>query len=601
MQNYYSSVSANSVTTVSRKPPPPQPVRSVVVSARSELSRGVVWAALLTTASVVIAPYVLRGYTVGHDTAFHMSWWLEMAGLFRQGIIHARWAPLAYYGYGEAAFIFYPPLSLYAGGLLMLLLPLQLALGAYVWLVALASGFSFFYLCRHFFRPRAALAGAVAYVLNPYFLLEVHARCSLAELLVSALLPLFLLAVYRLDQAGARGIALAASLFAAIALSNAPLTVISAYAAVAFLLGLILGRRAAIWSFAKLGGAIALGAGLAAFFLLPARTEKAWVVASVHPIVPPAVQLVPLAIPRGHFAWALASVEFGQILFCLVMILLCRRLLPRDIYWALLAMFAVATLMVLPFSAAIWRTAPALVYVQFPWRWLGPMGLALSFFIAAGVQQTKLGWWWAAAAWAAGLVTLAAFTIMIDLPAKDLLAALENSITQGRGYLAWPFVLPREVKIDRFGVPYDLTPGEPAVVQVGADEAAGSVAGQAISPGEAASARITMGGWSAEHREFSVDAVQSAWIRVRLFWFPGWSAFVNGTKIDAVTTNSRGALLLHVPAGHNDVKLVYRGTRDQTAGLAISAFCFALLFWMLRKGSSGTTRGVARQPALSTC
>ncbi len=171
----------------------PQPARFGAAAA-SEPSRGMVWTVLLSAASMVIAPYVLRGYTVGHDTGFHMSWWLEMADLFRQGIIHARWAPLAYYGYGEAAFVFYPPLSLYAGGLLTLLLPFRLALGAYVWLVALASGFSFFHLCRHFFSPRAALAGAVAYVLNPYFLLEVHARCSLAELLVSALLPIFLLA-----------------------------------------------------------------------------------------------------------------------------------------------------------------------------------------------------------------------------------------------------------------------------------------------------------------------------------------------------------------------------------------------------------------------
>lgn len=560
-----------------------------------------VWTVLLSAASMVIAPYVLRGYTVGHDTGFHMSWWLEMAGLFRQGIIHARWAPLAYYGYGEAAFVFYPPLSLYAGGLLTLLLPFRLALGAYVWLVTSASGFSFFHLCRHFFSPRAALAGAVAYVLNPYFLLEVHARCSLAELLVSALLPVFLLAVYRLDEPDARGIAMAALLFAAIALSNAPLMVISAYAAVAFMLGLMLGRQPAIRPFAKLGAAIALGAGLAAFFLLPAGTEKAWVVASVHPIVPPGVQLVPLALPKGHFAWALASVEFGQILFCLVAILLCRRMKPRDVYWAFTGMFAVATVMVLPFSAAIWRTAPALVYVQFPWRWLGPMGLALSFFIAAGVQQARQGWRLAAAAWAAGLVTLAAFTIMIDLPAKGLLSSLEKSITQGRGYLAWPFVLPRDVKIDRFGVPYDLTPGEPAVVQVGADEAAGKVAGQAISAKESGGARIAMIRWSAERREFSVDAAQPAWIRVRLFWFRGWSAYVNGREIDAVTTNSRGALLLHVPAGHSDVKLVYGGTRDQTAGLAISAICLALLFWMLRKGSLGSTLGVARRQTLSTC
>ena len=123
-----------------------EPVR-VVRSARSD---AVVWASLLAAATLVIAPYLIRGYTVGHDTGIHMGWWLEMARLFREGVFHPRWAPLAYYGYGEPAFLFYPPLSLYIGGLLTLLLPFRLALGVYVWVVAVLAGFSFYHLCRHF-------------------------------------------------------------------------------------------------------------------------------------------------------------------------------------------------------------------------------------------------------------------------------------------------------------------------------------------------------------------------------------------------------------------------------------------------------------------
>lgn len=556
-----------------------------VCVARSTPSDAAVWASLLTAATVVIAPYLIRGYTVGHDTGIHMSWWLEMARLFREGVLHPRWAPWAYYGYGEPAFLFYPPLSLYIGGLLTLLLPFRLALGVYVWVVAVLAGFSFFHLCRHFFDRRAALLGALVYVLNPYHLLEIHARCSLAELLVSVWFPLLLLAICRFNEPGTRRIAIAAACFAAIVLTNVPLTVISGYGALAFALALMLARKSGIQSMVKFALAIALGAGVAAFFLVPAWAEKPWVVASVHAVVPPAAQMVPLGMPHGHFGWALAVVEFGQIILGCIAWMFCRRMKSRDAFWAFSALFLLSVLMVLPLSAALWRSAPALVYVQFPWRWLGPMGLALSFFIAAIVQQFRNGFLFAASVCMLGLVTVAAFTVMIDLKADSLLASLQNSISAGRGYLAWAYVLPRDVKIDQFGVPYYLTPGEALILAVGAEEATGAISsGDVAAPSSGANApRIAITRWSSEARDFVVDTPEPAWIRVRLFWFPGWIAHVNGKKLDAVTTNARGALLLHLPSGQNHVQLVYRGTRDQKVGIVISFACLILFVGMLRK------------------
>jgi 6-pyruvoyl-tetrahydropterin synthase related domain len=549
-------------------------------------SSKIVRATMLAAATLVVAPYLLRGYTVGHDTGFHMSWWLEMSSLFRQGILHPRWAALAYYGYGEPAFLFYPPLSLYLGGVLTLLLPLRLALGVYVWAVALLAGFSFYYLCRHFFDRRAALAGAVVYVLNPYHLLEVHARCSLAELLVSVTLPLLLLAAYRVSEPGGCRIAAVAIIFAAISLTNVPLTVVSAYGASAFVLALILTRKSRIGLLTRFAVAIALGGGLAAFFLIPAWFEKPWVVASVHSVVPPAAHFVRLsALHDGHFGWALAGVEGAQIVLGCVALILCRRMKQRDVFWAFSALFAVSVVMVLPASAAIWRTAPALVYVQFPWRWLGPMGLALSFFIAAGVQHSRRAVLFAAGVCALGLVTLAAFTAMIDLKADGLMSSLKNSISAGRGYLAWPFVLPRNVKIDELGIPYYLKPGEPRVLAVGPEATDPSLPQHSVTPPAAPAGvpNIAITRWSAEARDFDVDTSQPTWIRARLFWYPGWFAYIDGNPINPVATDGRGAPLLRVPSGHSHVQLLYRGTRDQTVGMVISAVCLVLLLWMLRK------------------
>ena len=545
-----------------------------------------VCAGILGAATIVIAPFLLRGYTAGHDTVFHVASWLDIARQFREGIVHPRWAELAYYGYGEPAFIFYPPLSLYLGAALTSLLPFPVVVGAYVWLVLVAAGFSFYYLCRQFFDGRASLLGAVVYVLNPYHLLEVHARWSLAELLVSASLPLLLLAIYRLSGPGRRRIAMAALLFAVVALTNVPLAVVAGYCALAFVVALMVVRKSGIGPVVKFAAAMVLGSGLAGFFLLPAWFEKGWVLSAVHALVPPAAQFVRLTTrPYDHFGWALAGVEVGQIVLGCLAWALCRRTRPRDAFWAFTAVFAASVLMVLPISAVIWRTAPALFYVQFPWRWLGPMGLALSFFIAAAVQQSGKGMVLAAGVCALGLATLAVFTVLINTRADVMLASLKKSVSEGVGYLGTPYFLPRDIQINDIGIPLQLTHGDPLVSEVGPE-----VANPALPQDESSavpaqgSSRIAITRWSANAREVTVEAAQPVRLRFRLFRYPGWNGYVDGKLIDTATTDARGAVVVAVPSGRSQVSLVYQGTKDQMWGIVVSVICAAVWLWMFFSG-----------------
>jgi uncharacterized membrane protein len=534
---------------------------------------------ILAAATLVIAPWLLRGYTAGHDTPFHINWWLEFSKHFQDGSFHPKWAELAYRGYGEPAFIFYPPLSLYLGGALTSLLPFRLVLGAYVWLVMALAGFSFYHLCREFFDARAALLGAVVYVLNPYHLLEVHARCSMAELLVSAVLPLLLLVLYRLDGARRRGMAVAAVLFALVALSNIPLTVVTGYSAFAFVIALTRARRSGVAPLMRLVAAGALGAGLAAFLLLPAWYEKRWVLASVHAVAPPEAHLVRLGALGSHWEWALAGVEVGLIVLGIAAWALCRRMRPRDAYWAFTALFLTSMVMVLPVSAVIWHFAPALVYVQFPFRWLGVMGLAMCFFAAAAAQQSAKGLVFAGGVAALAMVTLAAFSALINTRADVMLPSLKRQFAEGRGYLGWPFVLPRDVKVDESGIPLHLTAGEPLVTEVSLQDAS------QVGPGQAASRNVVTR-WTAEAREVEVEATQPVGIRFRLFRYPGWSAYLDG-KPGEMRSDAREAIVVQAPAGHSRVTLRYEETADQMWGTVVSAFSAVVLLWMVcRKGAS---------------
>ncbi len=456
------------------------------------------------------------------------------------------------------------------------------------WLQASVS----IYLCRQFFDGRASLLGAVVYVLNPYHLLEVHARWSQAELLVSASLPLLLLAIYRLSEPGRRRIAMAALLFAIVALTNVPLAVVAGYGALAFAVVLMVVRKSEIGLVVKFSAAMVLGSGLAGFFLLPAWFEKGWVLSAVHPLVPPAAQFVRLTTrPYDHFGWALAGVEVGQIVLGCLAWALCRRARPRDAFWAFSAIFAASVLMVLPISAILWRTGPALFYVQFPWRWLGPMGLALSFFIAAAVQQSGKGMVLAAAVCALALATLAVFTVLINTRADVMLASLKKSVSEGIGYLGTPYFLPRDIKINEIGIPLQLTHGDPLVSELGPELARSERPEDEASTTPAqGTAQIAITRWSANAREVTVEASQPSWIRFRLFRYPGWNAYLDGRPIDTVTTDARGAVVVPVPSGRSQVSLVYKGTKDQMWGIVVSAFCLAVWLWMFFTGKSKEPR-----------
>ena len=70
---------------------------------------------------------------------------------------------------------------------------------------------------------------------------------------------------------------------------------------------------------------------------------------------------------------------------------------------------------------------------------------------------------------------------------------------------------------------------------------------------------------------------------------------MNGKTLDAVTTNARGALLLHLPSGQNHVQLVYRGTRDQKVGMAITFVSLILFVGMLRKRHDARMSSIAAE------
>src|SRR5262245_56086940 len=86
-------------------------------------------------------PFLLVGIRGGHDFAFHTDTWLDFAA---HHSILPLWSVGASRGFGDARFIFYPPVSWLIGGNLCKILPAPVVPGIFVLLCLSIAGVSMY-------------------------------------------------------------------------------------------------------------------------------------------------------------------------------------------------------------------------------------------------------------------------------------------------------------------------------------------------------------------------------------------------------------------------------------------------------------------------
>ena len=135
------------------------------------------------------------------------------------------------------------------------------------------------------------------------------------------------------------------------------------------------------------GLGMATGFGLAAFYILPAAWEQRW----VQITRPSPIRCVPnetffsRAWRSGicFFNWKVSAVALVVILavaIAAVFVSRRRRENPGSVVGASRARRCRKFLM-FPASAIFWRLLPKLQFLQFPWRWLGPLDFVSRSFL----------------------------------------------------------------------------------------------------------------------------------------------------------------------------------------------------------------------------
>ena len=535
-------------------------------------------------ALAILAPFFWLGTASGHDIQFHISSWLDAAGQWKEGILFPRWTEWANYGFGEPRFIFYPPFSWMLGAGLGSVLPWTWIPPVFVFTVQTFAGISAFVFFRRITLPFAsALLGAAAYAANPYALLVIYARSDYAELLATAFYPLFFLYALRIcaflesDSEPRKDIFWCGILFACVWLSNAPAGVLASYSLALLLFWAAL-RQKSLLSLVRGCFSIALGFGLAAFYLVPATYEQRWVnIASA---------LSPGLAPSENFLFARTSDAehdaFNRIASYIAVLMVVWTFVflfalwrkkfddekpgSRQLIYVIAILAATTSLMMTRATAPLWIYLPKLRFVQFPWRWMAV--LAVSFFIVIALRARRR----LLLSWIVLFCTIGgtgAYLVQHVWWDSEDVNFVKDAVDSGTGFEGTDEYDP--VGDDHMEIPKDQPEAE-LIFEVESDPA---------PKGEFHVER-----WTAEDRVVVVRAGEAASVRLKLLHHPAWQVTVNGKPVQTERTEIYNAFLVPVNAGESRIEAHFTQTFDRKIGgwlSGISVLGAALLAWPGKK------------------
>jgi hypothetical protein len=532
------------------------------------------------------------------DAELHIFRIAEMGYSLRAGNLYPRWAANFYYGYGYPIFNYYAPLTYHLGNWVTLFQPGHAVTGAKTLFIAAAllGAVGAYLLGREFGGQGGGVLGAATFAFAPYIMLiNPHVRGDLPEVFALAFVPWTLWSWERLWTAGGRGFFVMATLSTAITLLSHNLTglttilLLMALSAWHWLIGK--NRERVGWAF--LAGILAVT--LTAFFWLPFLLERRFVHLNVtgeghYDFRNHFVLLRDLLAFLRPIDWRAAtdnpSMSAGPLLVLLavagfVVAMVWRKENRRRVCFYMLSSLLCFWL-ITPGSHFVWETIPGMVYYQFPWRFLGPLAALLVPLVASLgdiALSNKRRALVLAILCCAILITAMPGLYPIPWPSDfgptDPLTLLDFEL-QGRwrGTTSTDDFIPMTVEV----IPdptqslldsYHSPPVDRVNRYTLSDDTTVTVLNDVP--------------W---HNRFAVQTPHETLLRLYLFYFPGWKAYVDGQETPIEIAKPEGFVTLWVPAGQHEVLLSFEDTPPRAAGWVIagaSLMVFLIAVWCFPK------------------
>ena len=548
----------------------------------------------------------------GHDTGHHLFRMASMQRSWAQGEYFPSWAEDTYWGYGSPVFHYYGSLTYHITSLLQFVFRLN-SIQAARWLLLLSflmCGAGMYLFCQRRSGRLGALIAGLVYVNSPYlFHVNAQLRSAYPELFALSLFPILLWRMDALrDAPNARNFLLVLLLEAALINAHNFSGLLMTGIAIAWLAfeavvqgfnreASQLNGRGELWA----GLALAIGILAAASFWLPAFWERETVTLdqflyaikrghwrTINELFKVAAQFY--SFERPYFFGAL-HIGIAQWIFALAgvggaLLLYIRGYRTRHPHAFLGAVFFFGLslwliFMMTPQSQPIWDLASTLRFMQqHPWRLLGPVALCMAYLASLnGLLLSRLP----------RDLGLAAIALAITAPVVCGLAITRTMV--------WNYarvdVSAAALVTNRFPGTTHRTEFFPSTASNDVDQSRllkDYFAGYPVDrfdhgllpPGSQAKLLQT----APEFHTWRISSPTPFTAEILTFWWPGWTATVDGREVAVTSSDPFGFIGVSLPAGDYTLR-VYLGStpaRDLGALISVVAFLAGLaLAWRLQR------------------
>lgn len=546
------------------------------------------------------------GLPNGTDTLYHTYRVAEMDRAWSHGVWMPRWAETFYYGYGSPVFHYYASATYYVTSLLMRLMnltPLDSLRALTVLSMLLAGGGTYLFV-RDQTGKLAGIIAALVYVYSPYILFtEPYTRGAYPELLALAGFPLVMWRYGRLLQRGSgRNFALAAFSSGLLIVTHNLMALVLTGLLLAWVLWQGIMGSASLRQVVLGAGAVMAGMGLAGYFWLPVMLEQDAVrlgnltaVAQLdyRNFFVPLRDLLAFS-PRpdagaingllhqlnlGVAQWLLALGGIGTMFMVRTQHAVSLRQM-MGIFFVLVA--AVLIFLMLPAADFVWNAVAPLAFLQFPWRFLGPVAFCLA--VTAGHN----------ALWIERLprrLVVAVTALVIALPVGLALPTLyvdewewpEIDTSAAAYHAAELSGLQRATTFSDEYLPSTVITMPSANADLLADYANGYPVDRANRAGLPEAVDLTLVEHGPQHDVWQVSSGESFTLEALTFYFPGWQAEIGGVPVEVRPSDPHGMITFDVPAGEHTIRLFMGQTPPRWLGIIVTvvALALVLLAWLV--------------------
>lgn len=565
-------------------------------------------ALLLSVGLMLTLPAFWSGNLLGADSLSHLVMSRQFINQLANGELYPRWLAGLNDGLGSPVMFFYGPVAYFITALFHPLVGSdpegwhQLALAAS--LAVIASGFAAYAWLRSLASANAALITALLYMAEPNHLsVDLYQHFKFAELWGFVWMPLVLWRVHAVVNCR-KGAALGLSVcYALLIMTHLPTTLL--FSLIPPLYALFLAEREErVHACMVVTGAMLLGVGLSAVFLLPAL------------LLLPDMQLS--AIESGRFYFGSHFLFYGPRAFPgldgvlkflgviyagnTVVILgaygMGKKLLPLSDkrianFWAIIGV--AAFFMMLPISKPVWELFPIIQKVQFPSRFGSILALSMVALLAlwigaAGKLTSRTNITLLAILGLIGLgqavpifKKYAEYSFWTRTPSLNWLLdqmPLEDSsiriLVEAAKFDSYTYFLPKEADSDLLAVSFGSSDGFQKLRTLALTPQV-----SAVQPGPGF-IMLQLSHVTPRHLLLAVQSEIPVTIKVRQFYFPGWKAIIRGGDVLKVRpAHPSGLIEVDVPVGRHDIDLVLETGLVERSGQIISLVSFIIVFIML--------------------